>query len=392
MFAGSMRILVLENEMSSKRGGQELSLLDVCQGLARRGHEIILLYRRTGDLEEAYRSFCRLLRRVEYYSIDREKFFSSVFSFLVSLGRTRRIKPDLVYANQYLDSLFAGFLARSLGVPFVCHLRLPPPDSLCGQYRMGMRRASKLIAISEQTRRDWAERGFSPDEIEVVHNGIDLDRFPLPQSGGNFRKRFGISSGAFLVTYAGRLHPVKGVEVLLRAFSRLPGEGGKRLVLAGKAAELKDKDGTDRDYRRELEALANDLGMGGEIIWIEHWEDVQSLFGDSDVVVLPSLWSEPFGRVLIEAMACGTPAVGSRIGGIPEILSGEFASFCFERGSVEALAAVLQGLVGWRKRDPCLSGRCREHVMRNFPVEKMVDGVERTLRESLQYYSSSGCR
>jgi hypothetical protein len=127
----AMRILALENELTSMRGGQEISLLDVCRGPGREGPSDHACLRDAGDLEDEYRRICHRMVRVRTYSIDRSRTPLSLRDFLVSLWAVRGERPDVVYANQYQDSLFAAIARRLRRTPFVCHLRLPPPDVMC---------------------------------------------------------------------------------------------------------------------------------------------------------------------------------------------------------------------------------------------------------------------
>jgi glycosyltransferase involved in cell wall biosynthesis len=99
--------------------------------------------------------------------------------------------------------------------------------------------------------------------------------------------------------------------------------------------------------------------------------------------VLPSTSSEAFGRTIIESMACGTPVVGSRIGGIPEILTGEFGQFLFPAGDHRALANRVNALAGWVHRDPDLADRCRAHVHQHFDVVRTIDGTETSLERTV---------
>lgn len=369
-----MRLTVLENDLLP-RGGQELSLLAVCRVLAARGHRIDLLYRHDGPLGPEWRAFVSSAKQVVTYSIDRSRFFASVREFISSLKTGMAGKPDIVYANQYQDSLLAAALARFSGARFVCHLRLPPPAPLCGQFRIGLGQASKLIAVSEHTRESWAAVGVRRDRIECVHNGIELDRYPFSEGTGPFRARFGLAAEDIVVTYAGRLDAIKGPDTLIRAFAQLKkNAAGARLVIAGREV----KAGT----RAELERLARGLAVDGSVRWIDHTDDIAGLFSASDVCVLPSRWEEPFGRVLIEAMAVGTPALGSRVGGIPEVLTGEFEKFLFPAGDADALAALLERTVGWRIGDPGLGRRARAHIEKNFSLTKTVDGIEAVLQKA----------
>ena len=118
------------------------------------------------------------------------------------------------------------------------------------------------------------------------------------------------------------------------------------------------------------------MGVEKLVDFLGHVANPISLFQASDVTVLPSLWSEPFGRTVIESMACGTPVVASRVGGIPEILTGEFQKGLFEPGNERSLADAVGRLMNWRDEDTQLGERCREHVVANFNVDKTISGVE----------------
>ncbi len=371
-----MRILVLEHELTSARGGQEISLLDVCEGLAARGHAITLASLAGGDLEPRYRRVCERVLRVRTYVVDRSRTAASIADLVRSLWSVRGTAPDVVYANQYFDSLFAAAIRRLAHVPFVCHMRLPPPDVLAGQYRIGMRHATRLIATSRQTRQDWMAAGFDGEVIDVVHNGIDCRRFGRAASAGAVRGR---RREPLAIVYAGRLHPAKGIETLLDGFALFAQRRPARLLVAGTPARLGPIGGAPRDYDGELRARAERLGIEAAVSWLGHVADVPALLGGADVAVLPSIWSEPFGRIVIEAMACETPIVASRTGGIPEILTGEFAAWLVDRGSARSLADGVTRVVDQLAVDPTVGRRARRHVQERFSLDRMVDGVERSL-------------
>jgi glycosyltransferase involved in cell wall biosynthesis len=185
-----------------------------------------------------------------------------------------------------------------------------------------------------------------------------------------------------LVVYAGRLHPAKGLETLLDGFAQIAATRHATLVIAGPPAVLHDAAGARRDYGRELRDRADRLGITAAIRWIPHCADIAALFSAADVSVLPSLWSEPFGRVVIESMACETPAAASSSGGIGEILTGEFAPWLFQRGDPAALAATVSLAAEQRRIDAGIGARARAHVQAHFSVDRMVAGVERVLAEA----------
>src|SRR5439155_19659663 len=118
--------------------------------------------------------FARRIDRAGGYAIDRSRPLPSAVRLFTDVSQSRHPAPDLVYANQYQDSLFARALAMRFNRPFVCHVRLSPPDRFCGQYRWGMRGAIRLIAISHAMRDEYVASGFFGDRVDVVHNGIDV--------------------------------------------------------------------------------------------------------------------------------------------------------------------------------------------------------------------------
>jgi glycosyltransferase involved in cell wall biosynthesis len=377
-----VRILVLENEPSSRRGGQELSLLDICRGLAARGHELELLYTVDGDLLGEYQRFCRRVDRVTSYVIDRSRTFASAARLAADALLQGRAAPDVIYANQYLDSVFGRLAAWRFQRPFVCHLRLPPPDIFCGQYRWGMAGAVRLIAISSQTRDDYVARGFHRDRIDVVHNGIAADLWRPRSTRAEARARLGLDASAFLVAFAGRLHPAKGVETLIDALPLLPVDA--EVVIAGREIP----DGRTISYEAALKAQASILAVPGRCHFIGHSPQIADLYCAADVTVLPSLASEAFGRAVIESMASATPVVASRVGGIPEILTGEFEQYLFPAGDHRELAVRLNSLAGWTDRDPGLAARCQAHVARHFDIARTIEGVEASLLRTVAEWRS----
>jgi glycosyltransferase involved in cell wall biosynthesis len=107
--------------------------------------------------------------------------------------------------------------------------------------------------------------------------------------------------------------------------------------------------------------------------------DVVTPLHAADVVVVPSIYEEPFGRTVIEAMSTGRPVIASSVGGIPEILTGGLAELLVAPGDAGALAAKLAEVLDWRTGRPDLGPRCADHVARHFTLSSMVDQVEQRL-------------
>jgi glycosyltransferase involved in cell wall biosynthesis len=132
----------------------------------------------------------------------------------------------------------------------------------------------------------------------------------------------------------------------------------------------------DGAYQQSLLKLAQDLGIEKYINFLGHIADPISIYQSSDVSVLPCVWSEPCPRSIIESMACGTPVVASKIGGIPEILTGEFQNLLFEPKNAQKLAEALKFVFKWKDIDAQLSVKCQQHISCNFNLDIMMNGVE----------------
>ncbi|MBI4783350.1 MAG: glycosyltransferase family 4 protein [Oscillatoriophycideae cyanobacterium NC_groundwater_1537_Pr4_S-0.65um_50_18] len=380
-----MHLIVLENEPSSYRGGQELSLIDICQGLHRRGHRISLLYKKSGDLLQHYQSFCSDITCVDEYKLKAKNLLRFVSSLHQTAQAITTESQSLVYCNQYQESFFGYGLACLKAIPFVCHLRLPPPTTLGIQSRLGLWGAKQLIAISQQTQQDWIAAGFSHQKFNTVYNGIDLEKSqekiqPHTTSAIAQTQPPILTSPmtAPVIAYVGRLDKVKGVETLLKAIALLKlEEPHLHLLIAGKPLIQNAR------YQDFLIQLAHQLGIESNVSFLGHVSSPTKIYHASHVAVLPSLWPEPFGRTILEAMACGVPVVASQVGGIPEVLSGEFAQGLFQPGNAEDLAAKIRHTLNWQSQDINLRQRCRDHVGDRFPLTKTVEGVEQVMFKAL---------
>lgn len=370
-----MKIVALASYLSSRRGGLEHSLLDVCRSLNKRGHSITLLYEEKGDQFEAYQEFCGEMLQISSYHINPK--------FLPDLMRFRPPQGSVIYSNQYDNFFFASSLATLYHLPLVCHLRLHA--SIENSYLKRLKQSLTIakinhsIAISQAVKDDWCSRLQIPQHsVNVVYNGIDVERFSVPKNVVELKSSYGVKLGEKVISYIGRLEKEKGIETLIKAFALLRQENiASKLLIAGKPLF------SGEEYLSTVEKLTADLNISEDVRFLGHLSDPRPLYQVSDVNVLPSLWLEAFGRVIIESMASGTPSLGSRVGGIPEILTGEFSDWLFEPGNEHDLFVKLKNVLEWRDTDPNLAQRCRQHVANNFSLGKTIDGVEAILQQAL---------
>ena len=181
-----------------------------------------------------------------------------------------------------------------------------------------------------------------------------------------------MAPAAFVVVFIGGTANDKGAGVLLDAWRLLdlaPGEG--ELLILGRP---------DDELRRRLDSMEGS-GADPTVRVVAHQADVRPWLQLSDVVAVPSTTHDPCPLAVLEGLACGRPVVGSRIGGIPEMLSGPLAELLVEPGDAAALADRLIDLRGWSVSRPTLGADCRRHVLDHFTVDRMVDDLEAVFGE-----------
>lgn len=366
-----MRILENPTELAPI-GGVELSMLQVAGLLAERGHSISALYQKPGSDLEQWKQITDQMQQVPGFDCRQQSFLSDVVRLPPGVRAAKAMSPDVVYLNRAEQIVWGVLAAKFARTPLVVHLRthLRFPG-----VRLAGRLASHFIAVSHFVRDEWIAAGVPADKITVVHNGIDPARYPAGDLTDRARARaqLGLPTDAYVVLYYGRVSPGKGVGTLLDAWRRLNLDpAAAQLVIMGGSP---DSQGTA--YEKELLA---DRPAGCR--WLPMDPDVLPALHAADVVVLPAEWQEPFGRVVIEGLSSGRPVIGTQVGGIPEILTGEFDRFLVEPGNATSLAEKLGSLMNWRSADPGLAQRCTDHVLQNFSLSKTVDGVEAVLAAS----------
>jgi glycosyltransferase involved in cell wall biosynthesis len=367
-----VRIVTLAWGSFERPAGTELCHLDLCRGLARRGHELVLLYERGGPLLDRWREFTSKDVQLQGYLRDKRSPVRSSVGLLRAASTAARLEPDCVYLNYPADAWFGRLATLRSGAPVVCHLHLPYVEGAAAFMKFGYRTVSRFVAVSESTARMWRPVLGGRSRISVVHNGVDTERYRPVRSEAEraaLREALGLLPGHATILLVGRIAPEKGVDVLLRAVRILSEDSTQPqvdLVIAGEEQ--------DATFMRQL----RDEARGLPVTWPPWQPDVVGLYGIADVVAVPSIWPEPFGLVVLEALACERPVVASDVGGLPEVLHGVLPEFLVPPGDPGALAIALAGALR-RAHDPAFGRELREYVSKNFSLEQSVSQLEEIL-------------
>lgn len=285
-----------------------------------------------------------------------------------------QVQPDLVHIDEEpynFATWHAQRLARRAGAKTIFftwqNLRRDYPWPFSAFERSVLRHADAAIAGNQEAVTVWRAKGYAGPMPVIPQFGVDPDLF-MPQP-----RPVSAAPVPFTIGYAGRFVPEKGVDLLLRAAAQLPPDTRVRLIGSG-------------PEQARLAQLAQALGLAVRVTF----ETAASLamparLAALDCLVLPSRtrpnWKEQFGRVLIEAMACGVPVVGADCGEIPNVIGD--AGLLFPEGDVVALAAHLRALHADPAHRAALGAKGRARVLAHYTQQHIAQATVALYRQVL---------
>jgi len=390
--AGIFHLKVLRIIARLNVGGPARHVVLADRGLRALGYDTLLVFGSTdlgeASLEHLAEEANLPVKRVPALG-RRLRLGSDVSAFFSLWSIIRRVRPDIVHTH----TAKAGTLGRLAA----CLANLTSPGSrrssivhtfhghvLEGYFPWW---AEKLIRLAERTLARVTDRilVLSPQQqreiegrfriaprgrVSIVPLGLELQPFlNLPsQPDPSARTRLGIPADAFALGYVGRIVPIKNVTLLVEAFANLE-PSHATLLIAG--------DGTERQI---VEEFAASRGVSGRVRFLGWCSDLPAFYSAVDAVALSSR-NEGTPVALIEAMAAARPVVGTRVGGVPDLVTDGETGLLVESGNSRDLSEALARLAA----DPLLRTRlgsaARESVRTAYTVERLVADLERIYTE-----------
>ncbi|TAK70696.1 MAG: glycosyltransferase family 1 protein [Actinomycetota bacterium] len=370
-----MRIVLNTRELAPL-GGIEVQLFQVARELALRGHDLDVLCRSdTGPFAAQYHQLARSVSVVPSFDVARRTAVIDLARIAPAVARVRDRHGDVLYLSRIEEIVWAQLASRFARIPLVCHLHHVTgyaPDLLV-RLLSGV---DHIAAVSQFLKERYVALGLSPDRITIIPNGVDPDEYAVADESMRLKARgeLGLPPDAFVVLCYGRVIRQKGVHVLVEAWRRLGLDPAHHVLVVLGAPDPADRG----SYLGPL----RDTAPAG-VVWYHPRRDPVTFLHAADLVAVPTLAEESFGRVVIEAMATGLPVVASRKGGIPEILDGPLSRLLVEPGDPEALATAIADLLAWRSADPALGESCTAVVRARYPLSRTVEGTEALLTRAV---------
>ncbi len=359
----SRPLSILHTESSIGWGGQELRILTEMEGMRRRGHRVTLVTADSAEILPAARH-----RGLEVVGLPiAYKKLRGLVALRRWLGRHGR-DYDVVNTHSSTDAWLVAVAGVSLrGRPPVVrtrHVSTPVNNSLATRW-LYQHATRHLVVTGEALKMQLVrDNGFDPARITSVRTGIDLDRF-RPQAAPLLRASLRIDDRPAVMILA-TLRDWKGHDDLLDAWQRLRERvAGWQLLVVG-----------DGPRRAHLERRVSDMGLRADVTFAGNQDDVPAWFARAAIAVLPSYGDEGVPQSLMQAAACGLPAVSTPIGAIAEAVIDGTTGLLVPPRDVGALAAALERLMTDSELRTHMGRAAYEYAQAHFGIERMLLAME----------------
>lgn len=380
-----MKVLILTPAfIPSEFGGVKMQSYYLAKWLVKKGHEVTVYTSNacniSKNLDKVGASIVDGINVIFFKNYATNKhFFQFFFPGIVSYLKKNLKEYDIVHIHEIrtFQSFITYYYCKKYNEPYVIspHGSLPQTpyktflkkvyDYLIG-YKI-LRGASKIIAITPTEMEDCKKIGLPDDKIAQIPNAVDLNEYSELPKKGVFRRKYNICNGDNIILFLGRIHKIKGLDMLVSAYAELLEDRKNiRLVIAGQ----------DHGYLHEIKSLIKKLNIDDAVIFTGFLsgENKLSAYVDADVYVLPSIY-ETFPVTVLEACACGTPVIVTDQCGIADVVDGKigYVVDCDKDKLRKAIFKILSD-DGLRKR---FTEEGRRLVMDEFEWDGIVKKIEK---------------
>lgn len=352
---------ILQISSASSFGGGERYVVDLTNALVARGHDVYVAVRRGSPLPR-------------HLQLPPEKILTLPLRNALDVQSARELEKfvrrkemDVVHAHMARDYSLASYAARRRQTKFIVtrHVLF----KLNRLHRHTLARAACVIAVSQAVARELrASRVVRSDQIAVIHNGIDVERFKRTCVGldrGSFLRSLELRVDDCLVGSIGELRTLKRHDDFIRAAALILKEfPDTQFVLAGVG-----------EGREQLEKLVAELRLTDRFHLLGWLDDADKLLCAMDVFVSASE-TESFGLAIVEAMAAGTAVVATATEGAKEVIEDQKTGLLVPIGDVERIAESVINLLSDPEKRRAIATQSVQSAAKKFSLTRMVDAIE----------------
>ena len=375
-------------------GGPVKVAYQVSRELVKRGHEVVVHTSDAKDFDSRLEMNSTNIidgikvHRFRNLSLTLVKKLKLFITPQLALFAGKEVKKfDVIHLHEYrtFQNVVIRHYACKYGVPYVlqAHGSLPrimawrkfkcTYDVFFG-YRL-LRDSSKVIALSRVEAEQYRSLGVPEEKIAIIPNGINLSEYAELPPKGTFKKKFNIPEDKKIILYVGRIHKIKGIDFLVKAYAYLINKMNFRdaiLVIAG----------PDDGYLGEVKSLVHNLGALGSVILTGSLSERDKIKAYNDASIVAYLGpSEPYGLVSLEAAACKTPVIVAQGTPMAEVVNRGKFGYSIKYGDVASLAFALRNILNNEEFAKNLGRNGRIYILNNFDWSKIIEKYEQMYRE-----------
>lgn len=364
---GGRELTIVHTESSLGWGGQEIRTLTEAQGMLQRGHKVTILCPQESKIyteavnrglpavalpiaKKNWRGLAALRSWIRAHPPQLINTHSSTDTWLTAVGLFgMRPKPALVRTRHVSAAVANNFTTRWL-------------------YQTATRR---IVTTGDALRAQLiTDNNIAAEKIISVPTGIDLAHY-VPRDKVQAKRALGIPEQTFVIGIVATLRSWKGHRFLLQAFANLRAPQTKLLVVG------------DGPQKSALIEQVNTLGLASAVLMPGNQKDVLPWLNAMDIFVLPSYANEGVPQALLQAMACGLPAITTPVGSILEVAQHEQTALIVPPQDAKALEEAIRRLMTDAKLSQRLGVAARQQALQRFGVDQMLDGMEEVFKNAL---------
>jgi len=330
------------------------------------------MYDPSSHFETYQLNSCVNLVPFRFPGYKRKKILQVAFAILKLAFFLKKYRIDMIYINIVGDFKFFLPLSRIMKIPAILHIHVDEPDDSLKWIKANC--ADRILFPSKATMTTVLKHSpwIDSSKCFYVHNAVDLSKY-FPHQTHRLKNELPIDKNLLVIGIVGQLKKIKGQHLFL--------EMVKKLSLKGVVAQyiIVGDDNVQRGkYETSLKRRAMELGVENKVKFLGYRKDIPEIMSVCDMLVVPSL-REPFGRVVIEAMACGTPVVASAVGGIVEIFEDGYGGLFSPPGDVDALTEKVLYFFKhpkfWKEQKELALKTCRERFGQIVHTRKVEEHI-----------------
>lgn len=372
-----MRILQVIQFFAPKHGGSFAVAYELTKHLANLGHKVTVI---TTDFE-LDDNCAKSLEGIEVIPFHCQ---CNVGGFLLSVSMKKYLREnigrfDIIHLHNFrtYQNIIVHKYAKKYNVPYIlqAHGSVPKIIEKKGLkciYDMTygnrlLKDASKVVAVSNIEVSQYLQMNIPPEKIVTIPNGIDIDSFKELPKKGNFRRKYNINE-KYMILYLGRLHEIKGINFLIKAYAKLVlEEKDVILILAG----------PDDGYLHKAKSLVDELNLKNKVKFIGFINGIEKIaaYADADVLVYPSIF-EIFGLVPFEAIMCDTPVIVTENCGCGELIKESKSGYLVEYGDVNCLKEKMKAILEHPEKSKKFVSNGKKFIYNNLSWKNVVKNME----------------